>query len=115
MLVGDTLPDRWYGDIRFRLDHRVDVSMQAVQGGWFAVDFLVLGRVGAGPLIPAESRPARHAARGSARGAVAALVLGALMPGTGGQAGSRSAGSSGRPTSARIRWLIASVIPKVSH
>jgi hypothetical protein len=39
----------------------------------------------------------------------------ALTPGTGGQAGSRSAGSSGRPTSARIRWLIASVIPKVSH
>ena len=34
---------------------------------------------------------------------------------SGGQAGSRSAGSSGRPASARIRWLIASVIPNVSH
>ena len=46
---------------------------------------------------------------------VAVLVLRALAAGIGGQAGSRSAGSSGRPTSARIRWLIASVIPKVSH
>ena len=32
-----------------------------------------------------------------------------------GQAGSGSAGWIGRPASARIRWLIASVIPKVSH
>ena len=47
--------------------------------------------------------------------AVAALVLRTLTTGIGGQAGSRSAGASGRPTSARIRWLIASVIPKVSH
>lgn len=38
-----------------------------------------------------------------------------LATGIGAQAGSRSAGSSGRPTSARIRWLIASVMPKVSH
>ncbi len=47
--------------------------------------------------------------------AIAGLVLRTLTTGIGGQAGSRSAGSSGRPTSARIRWLIASVIPKVSH
>ena len=36
-------------------------------------------------------------------------------PGTGSQEDSWSAGSTGRPASARIRWLIASVIPKVSH
>jgi hypothetical protein len=31
------------------------------------------------------------------------------------QSGSRSLESSGRPASARIRWLIASVVPNVSH
>ena len=42
-------------------------------------------------------------------------VFHALAPGATSHAGSRSAGSSGWPASARIRWLIASVVPKVSH
>jgi hypothetical protein len=40
---------------------------------------------------------------------------GEVPEGTGGQASSPSAGPIGRPTSARIRWLIARVVPKVSH
>jgi SAM-dependent methyltransferase len=75
VLVGEAVPDRCDGDLRVRCDHRVDVAMEAAQGGGLAADLLALRRIaggerfedGAAPdVVPALDRPPGHAVAGVA-------------------------------------------------
>jgi hypothetical protein len=75
VLVGEALPDRRDGDLGVRFDHRVDVTVQTVQGGGFAVGLLARWRVGGGKglddsaaadVVLALDRPAGHAVAGVA-------------------------------------------------
>jgi hypothetical protein len=88
MLVGDLLPDHRSGDPRVRLEHRVDVAVQSVQGSGLAVDLLPFGRFcrgeclddgAAADVVLALDRPPGHAA-GVAWRIAAYFPLGIVIP-----------------------------------